>query len=132
MTKQQEQATLIDELGDLELRLEPLSGDIRRREQLRTLVRSFAANAPAEKPLSLSGTRFQVTLGARQFQTELAPMRALYKAMGRELFLKVCSVTLKALKEAVHPEIVASLTTQTRTGSRSIEVHARTELSTAA
>lgn len=115
-------ADLADEYGRLDAELASVREKLKRHEALGKLLRASAADKPAELPVTIAGAEYEVTLGSASVRTVIVSIPTLYKKLGRETFLQIANVTLKALQETVHPAIVAALTSQERTGPRKIDV----------
>lgn len=126
-SKEQQDATaaLVDEYGQLEKELAPLKPKLNRLERLAKSFRQLAEEADAAIPVVFAGRDYEITLSARGPRTMVAPMAAVYKKLGKDLFLQVAGVTISALEAHVHPEIVASLTHEEQTGPRKIDVRAK-------
>jgi hypothetical protein len=123
---------LVDEYGALTEKLKPFRADFNRQEAVGKLLRAAAADLAPAKTLTLTGQAFEVQLGAASLRTVIASPSVVLKKIGQKLFCKVASVTLTALKENVHPLLVAELTHQEPIGPRAIELHARETLAKAA
>jgi len=123
---------LADEYGALEAELQPWKVKLKRQEELARWLRAYAQRAPAAEAVVIAGERYEITLSPRENKTVFAPLATLYKRLGKDVFLKVASVTLAALKAHVHPELVAELTRTEPVGPRAIVVRAKAKLAQAA
>lgn len=116
-------AALVDEYGRLDAELAPLKPKLRRMEAVAKLLRAAVPEkAKADESVMLAGGIFDVALGPREHRTVFAPAATIYRKIGKEVFLEIASVTLKALEEHVHPSVVAELTHKEHVGSRPIDV----------
>jgi hypothetical protein len=113
---------LIDEYGRLEAELVPTRAKLRRLEELGRVIRTDAAKADPEQPVTLSGNSYEIVLGAAGMQTKITDMAAAYRLLGREKFLKAASLTLKALEQHADAAAIAALTARERTGPRPLVV----------
>jgi hypothetical protein len=60
----------------------------------------------------------------KQLQTRI-DIKSVWRALGRIKFLQVASVTQKALDANLQPDVIATLISKERTGSRPLLVSAR-------
>lgn len=118
---------IIDELGrlDAEIAADGIATKLTRIKTLRETVRAWSETEPAEKPLLYEGKAYSVTLTPRENQRSIRSLQAVYKALGIAKFIVACSLTLKALEEAVGKENIGKYVTEERTGSRTVATFAR-------
>jgi hypothetical protein len=115
-------AGLVDEFGKLEAELMPHRAKIRRLEELSKVIRGWHADHDPEQGYKDSGNDFEVIVSAATMQTHFAPMKAIFKALGKAKFLAAASITLKALEANLDAAGVLALTTKKRTGPRTLLV----------
>lgn len=120
-------AALIDELGDLEKLLAPLSPKLARHEQLKKLLRTEFASAPGDQGVEVCGLRYIAFLGPKASQRVLDVAR-LAKSISAKLFFSIATVTLDSVERNVPAEIAAQCISQGPTGSRSLKVFGRSKL----
>lgn len=127
-TKADPLAALVDEYGRLSGELAPIKPKLRRLDAVAKLLRaSVPEKVKPEESATLAGIQYEAILGPREERTVIAANAAVYKKLGKDGFLEVAGVTLKALEEHVHPLVVAELTHKERTGSRAIDVRAKAQ-----
>jgi hypothetical protein len=115
----------VDELGEIQARLASHRADIAREEELKRLIRKLHGEASPTQAVRIAGAKFDAVLEPRQFETVI-DVGELLKQVGRVPFLKLASVTLKAVSEfadaARRPELVGLVSSRTQTGSRKLVV----------
>ena len=112
---------IVDEFGKLDVKIGPLKPQVRRHEELASLIRSWYADADTDASVTATGAAYSVTLGPCGSRTRVSEMPEVYRLVGREKFFEYASVTLKALEACGLDETaIASLTTKERTGYRPI------------
>jgi hypothetical protein len=114
-------AAIVDELGDLEKELQPFKPKIARAEALRKMLRDKYREQAADQSFQVHGTKWSALLSACGNSTEIL-VRALFKAIGASKFLDVATVSIKAASAAVPAEVLASCSSVSQTGSRSLTV----------
>jgi hypothetical protein len=119
-------APVVDEIGDLERELDPLKPKAARLDLLRKKIREAYADAPAESEHTLEGSRFAIVVGPRGNQT-IIDIPKLLKSVGVKLFARLATVTLKALESECAPDVVETVCSVSRLGSRSLKVLAKGE-----
>lgn len=127
MTKleREQQAASVDEYGALDAKLQPYARDWRRREELAKRLRASVEWAHPAAPLTLAGEAYEVELAPCQMETRIVSMSRVYRLLGARKFVKLATITLKALATAVDPAELASLTVAEQTGSRKLTVRAK-------
>jgi hypothetical protein len=112
---------LIDEYGALyteSLRWAPKE---RRLEALKLIIRGWYPDLPADKTDLAIGTRYEIQVGERAVEKSWKSMRAVYKAVGGlKAFLAICTVTFKALSEAIGKAEAEALQQEAKTGNRKL------------
>jgi hypothetical protein len=115
---------LVDEYADLERKLAPHRANLRRFEEIAKLLRLAAVEKPGKQAVVIAGERHTITLSPAGMKTVIASAAKLYDKLGKEVFLRVATTTLKALEEHADPLVIAELTHQEQTGTRTITVAA--------
>lgn len=116
-TDDQERIQKIDEYGELkrqEALFKPASD---RLKQLREEINGWYANEPADKPVTVHGRLYILTLTPRENERSIVSMAKLFTAAGRTTFLRLCRFPLTAFDQLKLP---AELVTTARTGPRTI------------
>ncbi len=111
---------MIDELGDVERKLEPYDKLAKRRKELRSEVSKWAEQLKPEASKTIDGRRFAVNIGPQRMERRIRSMAKAFVVLGQKLFLSLCSLPLKALDDTLAPDQVARLTVEERTGHREI------------
>lgn len=114
-------APIVDEIGDLERELAPLKPKAARLELLRKQLRYAYENSPAESEYTVEGSRYAIAVGPRGNQTVI-DIPKLLKLIGVKLFARIASVTLKALESECAPDVVETVCSVSRLGSRPLKV----------
>lgn len=117
-------AAIVDEYGELDRQVQEFEPKRKRHEALKSQIKSWYDDHPAEAEATAEGRLFRVQISARENESVIAKARA-YKELGKERFLKVCSLTIKALKEALGEAGASALITKAPTGSRKLKVVAK-------
>ncbi len=114
-------ASLIDEFGDLQkLRDEFAPTEALYQKRYKELKDLLAA-APPEATFVESGERWTLDISARRFERTV-DVKRVRKRLGVELFLRVCSVSMKALESYLLKPEIEALTSSAQTGSRTYAV----------
>lgn len=119
-----EKTALVDELGQLNQEIAPLEGKKKRAAEIREQIRSWYGAQGATKTFTETGHKFIATIGARENETKIKSMVAVFARLGQAGFLARCAFTLKALKEAVKIDEYNALVSTERTGSRPVDTYA--------
>ena len=116
-------AQIVDEIGELDQKvkpvLAPIEGQIRKLEDLRKQLREEYTNHPADTFFTAHGERFSITLGAKQNETYIFSDRLLSE-IGKARFLKIATVSKKALENECEEAIVRAVTEMRPTGYRKL------------
>jgi hypothetical protein len=120
-------AALVDECGELKRRIDLVKPDQARlkvvQEELDNLVFDLL---PAHEPVTLEGHIYKLLVSPRENQTTINDIAEVRRSMSAADFLKIATVTLKALKTAVSESRFLSLVTTARTGNRTIKAVLKT------
>jgi hypothetical protein len=96
------------------------SGPPKRRDW-KFAGRSFCgwyADLPAEETALADGENYEIQVGERTIEKTWKSMYAVYRALGLKPFLAVCTVTFKALSNAIGNTRAEALQMEERTGER--------------
>jgi hypothetical protein len=115
-------SAVVDEAGELEKKLAPYKGDIRRLEDLRKTIRSWYEGADPTKIFSAYGETYVATVGACGNETVIHDMSSIFEAAGRDKFLAACKLAIGKLPGLVNPALAAACTSQEQTGSRGLSI----------
>jgi hypothetical protein len=114
-----DKAAVIDEFGDACAKVKAFEPTRKRHEQLRDEIASWYADKAADQDFAARGARYDLWVSMRSNQRKVN-IAAAFRALGVRKFLKVCTVTLTALKEILSEPDAEALTTESRTGYRRI------------
>lgn len=117
--KPTEVETLVDELGRIDQRLKSVALDIKRSDEIKKQLRAFMDQSPADAAASFPGQVFVALVSEKRFEKR-TDNEKLYKILGKSVFLRVATVTQKQLEDHLTGEQRASVTTEERTGSRTV------------
>jgi hypothetical protein len=112
---------MVDELGGIEKELLPWKGKIARAEALRKALRGAVKTMPPSKELTFEGEKYVCLLGAAGMQTCINKLM-LFKRLGQKLFVDLAGFTLKAIEENCSADVVAAVTSQEQSGTRSLKL----------
>ena len=115
-------AEIIDELGDIEKKLEPLKKLKTRRDQLRAQVLGWTEKLEPNKGQIFDGLRFAVHISPRSSQCSIRSMAKLSEKVGMKAFLTHCSFTLGKAKELLSGDDFKKLTVEGQTGPRDVSI----------
>lgn len=115
-------AVVVDEYGRLDAELKAVKPKEARHEQLRETIQSWYESADPEQSFTVDGSRYTVELSARANERKIKSIQALYKRFGIREFLKLVTVSLKALEERLTVAEMSAFVTQDRTGRRGLKV----------
>lgn len=125
-------AALIDEYGELSRQLDAMKPAVVRHKVLAQEIQAHFENAPAGETIVVDGSVYQLQILPRDNQTRIRSMSKVYRALGQKLFIELCSITLKAVRENLASEVYESLVLTERTGLRPLKAVARAAASKAA
>lgn len=117
-------AAVIDEYGELDRRIQAFEPVRKRHESLKAQIKSWYDNDPADFEATAEGQLYTVQVSARETESTVAMAKA-YRELGKERFLAACSITIKALTEALGTAAALALIRKARTGSRRLKVVAK-------
>jgi hypothetical protein len=116
-----EEKALIDEYGALYMESQRWAPKEKRLEALKLIIRGWYPDLPADKTDLAIGTSYEIQVGERTVEKSWKSMRAVYKAAGGlKAFLTICTVTFKALSEAIGKDEAEALQREARTGNRKL------------
>jgi hypothetical protein len=129
VTKEEQIAKIVDELGVLNERLTPdqmqISADIERAEILENQLRSELRELPPDMPAIITANNYGCKVGAMKNMTTIVSMLAAAKAVkaaGKKLY-EHFKITLGDLQKIVSPAKFEELTKTKRTGPRALETY---------
>jgi len=96
-----EQQALIDEFGELDRQLQAFQPTAARHRVLREQIMAWAPDLLPAQATTFSSDLYDLHLTARQSERSIVSMPKVYKAIGKETFLSICSLSLKALEETL-------------------------------
>jgi len=123
---------LIDEFGSLDRQVQKFKSVADRHKVLKEQILGFCEELPAEKPTSFAGLQYEVSIGARQVQRCIVDMAKVYRAIGKDQFLEVCGLTLKALERELGTTVAAGHLEDRHTGPRKVTAVAMLPVAVAA
>ncbi len=110
-------SALVDELGPIDARLKAVAGDVKRADEIKKALRAQLDKAPAEAARSFSGLKYTAQVSERRMEKTVNVLK-LWKQIGVKAFLKIATVTVKALEETLPLDKRSGLVDEARTGSR--------------
>lgn len=122
---------VIDEIGALEAELGPFKAKATRLEELKASVRKFYAGEPSQATFEVRGARFLTSVGPMGPQ-RFVKCSTLFKLVGPLAFLKLCTVTLKALESLGKPNVVLASIDTADDGPRTLKTYALPTIAKAA
>lgn len=111
---------LVDEYSKLDAEYTAFSPKIARRKKLRELILAWYPELPGDQAKTISGVSYDLMIGLAEEQNKITNLRKVWKALGATRFVDACSMTLKALREALGETEAAEYLTCERTGPRSL------------
>ena len=94
----------------------------KRLDELTEIIRGWYPDLAADATAILKGTGCEVQIGQKPIEKSWKSMAAVYKAAGGlKPFLKLCSVTFKALSEVLGNAKAEELQTEAQTGQRRLK-----------
>jgi hypothetical protein len=120
------QTALIDEFGELYRENQAWAPKEKRLEALRQIIRSWYPDLAADRTEVAYGTLYELQIGEKPIEKTWVSMAAVYKAAGGlKAFLKICTVTFKALSGVLGNPAAEALQIEERTGQRKLKAVAR-------
>lgn len=116
-----DRATLIDEYGELCRQMDEMKPVIARYKELGSMLQSWYVDTPADQSVTAQGRLYSLQISPRDNQTTIKDIRKVYRVLGVAKFLKLCSITLKAVKENVDAGVYEGLVETHRTGFRTLK-----------
>lgn len=114
-------AKVIDELGRLADKLEPVKPLLKRYEELRKQIAGWFDAEPAEQAFVEAGKAYEVEISERA-EERTVNIAKLAKKLGPRKFLGVVKVPMSVLDQHVSPEDQKDMVTTARTGGRRVKV----------
>ena len=117
-----EQRAIVAEFGPLYNESQLWARKQRRLDGLRDVIRSWYPDLAADQATTAVGTGWEIQVGEKPIEKNWKSMAAVYKAAGGlKPFLKLCSVTFKALSALLGQSAAPALQIEARTGHRKIK-----------
>lgn len=118
-------ADIIDEFGELDRKVQEFAPTAKRHEALKSQIKTWFENHPADQELTEEGKLYTLQVGARAKERRIASLAKVFKALGANKFLGICSVGLKALEDALGKDKAAGYIVEDQSGSRRLKVVAK-------
>lgn len=112
---------MVDELGALEKEIAPWKGKLARADALRKILRGAVKDRAPAKEIQIEGARFVCLMGSAGLETVINKAM-LFKRIGQRLFVEIAGMTVKAITDGCAPDVVAAVTSQEQTGTRSLKI----------
>jgi hypothetical protein len=113
---------LIDELGRLEADLEKITPKLERAKVLRGEIGRWCDQMPADQEYVVDGDRYAAAVSRRDNQRKIVSLGKIFRVVGQAEFLKVCSLTLKALDSLIPRNKQGRFVLEERTGKRTVKL----------
>ena len=110
----------IDRYGELDRQVQAFQPTAAEHQLLKDEIKSWYQDHPADQAAIAEGGLYTVQVSPRENESQVDKPKLL-KLVGRIEFLKLCQVTLKAVKESLGEGKLAELVTKERTGSRKLK-----------
>ena len=119
-------ADLIDQYGELDRQVQQFKPIADKHAKLKAVIKSWYDDQPGEASAIAAGRLYEVQVSARENERTWSSMAKVYRAVGGcTAFLKICSVAIKAVEEAIGKSKAEALLVEERTGSRRLKVVAK-------
>ncbi len=109
---------LVDEFSELDRQVSLLKPVLDRHEALKKQIKAFYECHPADQTAVAQGKIWNLQVSAKSNERKWKSIPALYKLLKRDVFFRVCQISLKSVEEIVGEPATAELVTTDRTGSR--------------
>jgi hypothetical protein len=113
---------LVDEFGELDRKVQAFKPTADRHKWLKEKILGFTMDTAASEPATFLGSKYSAIVGAQQMQRSIESMAKVYKLVGKDRFLDLCSMTLKALEHEVGEIAAAQYIQELQTGPRKVTV----------
>lgn len=117
----EQQKALVDEYGELDRRMQLRATDTARYESLKRAIKSWFAGVPADADGTVEGNVYLLHLSACERERKIRSLRELVDSIGLDKLLDLAVVPIGQLENLMGKAHVASLTVETRSGSRRIK-----------
>lgn len=121
VTSDEQQRALIDEYGELDRRMQLRATDTARYESLKRAIKSWFCNVPADADGTVEGDVYLLHLSACERERKIRSLRELVEVIGLDKILDLAVVPIGQLENILGKDHVATLTMETRSGSRRIK-----------
>lgn len=116
------QIAVINEFGGLYSQSQAWAPKQKRLDALKDEIRSWYPNLAADATELASSNCYVIQIGAKSIEKSWASMADVYKAVGGlKAFLKLCTVTFKALAGVIGNTAAEAMQVEERSGSRSVK-----------
>lgn len=119
-----ERRRLVDEYGSLNLKLAPFRAELRRTDELASIIRSWYADLAPNLAYSAKGEKFVVVAGPKENQRKILSMPNVFRLLGQKRFLDFCSLPIKVLEANASAAEMSKLIASQQTGPRALQVAA--------
>lgn len=119
-------AKSIDKLGVLDAKIAGLEDLKKQADALRGEIRLAYSSKQPDKAYSEDGLKYTATIGVAGNERKIREMSKVFAAVGSAIFFEDCGYPLKKLEDRLVPEVVATLVTTARTGTRPVKTFERT------
>lgn len=115
-----QQRAVVDELGELQRRLDEVAPARKRVEKLQKTIASWCAGKPPEESLELVGSRYIAQVSPQRNESSALPTVALYRRLGQARFFSVVKVLVTKLRPQLTPAECEAFIHEGPTGSRTV------------
>jgi len=120
-----EMRALCDELGELDRRLQVHAADQARFEVLKKAVKSWFDQAPPDADGLVQGDAYLLRVSARERERRIKDLSELLAEIGLDQLLKIVSVKITELEDAIGKTRASAFIIEARTGSRRVRAIAK-------
>lgn len=118
----EQRISVIDEFGELYRQSQLWAPKEKRLEILKEEIRGWYPDLPADQSTTAIGNLFEAQIGEKPVEKSWKSMQAVSKgAGGLKEFMKLCTVTFKALSEKIGEKPAAALQVEEQTGKRRVK-----------
>ncbi len=113
-------AAIVDEYGELDRKIQEFKPTTKRYEELKKTIQGWYADLPAEQSSVAEGKLYTVQVGARENRRKITNMLKVYRLIGMQKFLELCSISLEAIEKVIAPSRLEGIISSERTGPRTL------------
>jgi hypothetical protein len=118
-------AAIVDEFGQLEVKLDAMKKLVDRRNELRDVILGWYENSDRDRIIRAEGKMFDVEVSACAIERTITNMPALFRRLGQKMFLELCKFSLAKLDEYIAPVEQSPFVTSAQTGPRRVKAIAK-------